>query len=436
MDQVSKEMLLSVDFSLDRLDVELSSQTGVIWPHQAYSNNRRGYEQLQADLLVELARDGSTTLTAVGESTGPYWWHLFYQLSHDAALADYDPQVSVLNPLHVKRFRQALPERDKADDLDPGLIAKYYRAVGQQQAYRFNDRYQALRFLSRAYFRVIHTLAAEKAYCLSVLYLNASDYQRVKPFSDLFGVTSQQVLLDYPDVQALADLELDSLTDQLQKMAKGSLKQPETNAHKLQQVAAQSYPLPDHLQAVLYPILTFTLDHIHFLTGQKKRYAQLIEQHLALLPEAQGALNIDGLGPILVAGFLAEIQDTHRFTTGEKFDRKRKKSRPRTYRDGQASVAKLAGLWWPQHDSGRATDQPRGLARERNPYLRYWFVQAAHTLQRYQPTYAAYYQLKKQEAAHHHHKRALVLTARKAVRLVFALLHKAQADLSKEVDTV
>ena len=266
-----------------------------------------------------------------------------------------------------------------------------------------------------------------------MLYLTASDYQRVKPFSDLFGVTSQQVLRDYPDVQALADLELDTLAHQLQQLANGSLPQPDNNAKKLHQVAADSYPLPDHLQAVLYPILTFTLDHIRFLTDQQKPYQHLIEQHLALLPEAQDLLDTAGLGPILVAGFLAEIQDTHRFTTGQKFDRKRKQYRPRSYRDGQAAVAKLAGLWWPQNDSSRATDQRKGLARERNPYLRYWFVQAAHTLQRYQPTYAAFYQLKFQQAAHHHHKRALILTARKAVRLVFALLHKAQRDLPKEV---
>ena len=249
MDQRSKEMLLSVDFSLDRVDVELSTKDGVIWPHQAYPNNLSGYGQLQADLLAELARTGSTNLTAVGESTGPYWYHLFYQLSHDATLAAYEPQVQVLNPLHVKRFRQALPEQDKADDLDPGLIAKYYRAVGQQPAYQFNERYQALRFLSRAYFRVIHTLAAEKAYCLSVLYLSASDYQRVKPFSDLFGVTSQQVLLDYPDVQAIAELDLEILAAQLQVTAKGFLPNPDHNAHKLHQVATDSYPLPDHLQA-------------------------------------------------------------------------------------------------------------------------------------------------------------------------------------------
>jgi branched-chain amino acid transport system substrate-binding protein len=47
----------------------------------------------------------------------------------------------------------------------------------------------------------------------------------------------------------------------------------------------------------------------------------------------------------------------------------------------------MAGLWWPRHDSGRVQGLHPFLARERNPYLRYWLVQAAHTLQRYQPDY-------------------------------------------------
>ena len=74
----------------------------------------------------------------------------------------------------------------------------------------------------------------------------------------------------------------------------------------------------------------------------------------------------------------------------------------------------------------------RRLARERNPYLRYWLVQAAHTLQLYQPDYAAFYWRKFNETRHHQHKRALILTARKAVRLVFALLHKGQQSCLKE----
>ena len=249
MDQSSSELRLSVDFSLDRLDVQLRQSEQVIWPHQAYANNWPGYEALQTDLLVALEQAGADRLVAVGESTGPYGWPLFYPLSRDAKLAEYQPQVSVLNPRHIKRFRQALPEPDKTDQLDPDLIAQYYRTLGQSRPDQFNARYQALRFLSRAYFRVIHTLASEKADGLSVLYLSASDDQRVKPFSNLFGLTRSQIRRDYPDVQAIADIALETLAEPLQSLAKGHFTQPLDNAKKRQQVAQQSYPIPDHLQA-------------------------------------------------------------------------------------------------------------------------------------------------------------------------------------------
>jgi len=190
------------------------------------------------------------------------------------------------------------------------------------------------------------------------------------------------------------------------------------------------------LADALHQVIQHTLAHIRFLTDNQKAYRQLIEQELDTLPEAQLALNFKGLGPVLVAGCLSEIQDTTRCVTGTKFDRRLKMNRPRTYRDGQAAIAKLAGLWWPRHDSGKVQGLQPFLARERNPYLRYWFVQAAHTLRQYQPDYGRFYWKKYHEAHKHHHKRAIVLTARKAVRLIFALLHKGrQACLEEELLT-
>jgi len=427
MAQSKPEMTLAIDVSLDQLDVALRSQSGEwLWPHQAYSNTWTGYQALKADLLAALGAESPVQLTAVGESTGPYWWHVFYHLSHEADLADYEPQLALLNPLHVKRFRQALPEADKNDLLDPQLIAGYYRAIGVKHLYQFNERYLPLRAVSRAYARLTHTLAAEKAFLLSVLYLSCSDYQRQMPFSDLFGATSSYILTEYADMAAIAELELEPLSAQLQQIAKGTLPDPAANARRLQQVAQEAYPVPQALADALHQVLKHTLAHIRFLSDTQKAYQALIRLHLDHLPEANLALEIPGLGPVLVAGFLAEIQDTQRFTSGTKFDRRRKTHRPRTYRDGQAAVAKLAGLWWPERASGRFQAQDLHLSRERNPYLRYWFVQAAHTLQRYQDDYRVYYWRKYHEAQHHHHKRALLLTARKAVRLVFALLHKGQ----------
>ncbi|MEW5960743.1 MAG: transposase [Chloroflexota bacterium] len=429
----SREAVLAIDFSLDRLDVSLrSDQPGWGWAHRAYVNNEPGYQQLKTDLLAALHQQTSIHLTGVGESTGLYWWHAFYHLSHDAELAAYEPELALLNPLYVKRFRQALSQQDKSDQLDPCLIDRYYRAVGVKDYYQFNDRYLPLRFLSRAYYRVTHILAAQKAYLLAIVFLTASDYQRLKPFSDLLGVTSGQVLEEWAEVQALADLPLETLTAQLQTLAGHTLPDPAHNAHLLRQVAQDSYPLPPALAETLHLIVQQTLSQIRFLSDNQKAYRQQISQALTDFPEADLALAEPGLGPILVAGCLSEIQDTQRFMTGSKFDRQRQCQRPKTYRDGQAAVANLAGLWWPAHDSGRFLSQDRHLSRERNPYLRYWLVQAANSLRQYQPDYSRYYWRKYHETQKHQHKRALILTARKAVRLIFALLHKGQLHCREE----
>jgi transposase len=53
-------------------------------------------------------------------------------------------------------------------------------------------------------------------------------------------------------------------------------------------------------------------------------------------------------------------------------------------------------------------------------------------LKRHQADYAAFYQRKFHEVKKHQHQRALILTARKAVRLIFALLHKGQMQRLKE----
>jgi transposase len=428
------EAVLSIDVSLDQLDVALrTNDSGWQWPHRAYSNNQPGFEKLKAKLLAELGQQPAGQLTVVAESTGPYWWPAFYQLAHDADLASYQLQLAVLNPQHVKRFRKALPEQDKSDLLDPQLIDRYYQAFGVKHFYQFNDRYLPLRFLTRAYARIIHCLAAEKAYLRSLLFIYASDYQRLEPFSDLFGATSLHILDEFDDIQSLADMPLDELTDQLRLFSGNTLSGPHHKAQKLQQLASQSFPLPQPLAASLHAIVQLSIAHIRFLSDNQKTMRRLIEQQLQQLPEANLALQQPGLGPILVAGCLSEIQDTTRFITGDKFDRKLKRQRPRTYRDGQAAVAKLAGLWWPQRDSGRFQADERHLAQERNPYLRFWLVQAAYTLQRYDPDYTAFYWRKFYEVRAHQHKRALILTARKAVRLIFALLHKGQRACLKEV---
>jgi hypothetical protein len=423
------------DFSLDRLDVALQAPDGRwLIPHQAFDNNWTGFCELKQLLLIQLAQwVEPTRFTAVGESSGLYWWHAFFHLATDPDLAAFDVDLALLNPKHVKHFRKALPEQDKTDAHDPMLIGRYYQTYGVKDFYTFDLRHLPLRQLSRAYSRLTHTLAAEKAFCGTLVYLLASEYVRQKPFSQLFGATSTYVLTEYPDIEALADIPVDELAQTLNTRARGHLKDPIQSARKLHQVAELSYPLPEPLATTVHTILNLTLDHLRFLEGQRDTSRCLLSTELDGLPEAPLALAEKGLGIALVAGCLGEIQDTRRFTTGQKYDQKKKRWRERTYRDGQAGVANLAGLWWPKNASGRFEGEDRHLAHERNPYLRYWLTQSAYSLKRHRTDYADYYQRKFNESRHHQHQRALILTARKATRLIFALLHKGQmARLEEE----
>jgi transposase len=431
------EYVLAFDFSLDRLDIALADPDGNwIIPHQAYSNNLPGFLDLKRDVLGHLSALDEAHLTATGESTALCWWHAFYQIATDPDFAPFDPALALLNPLHVKNFRRALPQEDKVDPKDARLIGTYYHTMGVKHYLSFDSRYLPLRQLTRAYCRLTHTLAAEKAFALTLVYLLASDYSRIKPFSDNFGVTSAYILTEYPDIAAIADVPIDQLAPILDTLSRGHFKDAKEKACKLHQVAENSYPLPDFLAPTVHTVFCMSLEHIRFLEDQQEDYKHLIEAELEQLPEANLALAEPGLGPIIVGGCLAEIQDTRRFITGPKFDSKKKRWRERTYRDGQAAVARMAGLWWPRNSSGRFEGDDRHLARERNPYLRYWLVQAAYSLKGNQADYVAYYQRKFHEVNKHQHKRALILTARKAVRPIFALLHKGQmARLQEEAAT-
>ena len=434
MSNPQSELVLAIDFSLDTLDVGLRDELGEAhWSHRSYANNLAGCQALCTDLSAVLSQQEHTGLTVVGEATGAYWWHSYRYFSQTAELAAYAPTLVLFNAKHVKHFRKALPERDKTDRHDPTLIDRYHRTNPDHLPYQFQPRYACLRALTRAYFRLIHTLAAQKAACAATIYLLTSEYQRNCPFSNLFGVTAQKVLDAYPNLLDLAEMPLATLSDQLRQFSRNTLSDPHACATQLQAAAQHSYPLPDALRQTLQHIRQLSLQHIRFLEHQQNSYRQLLEHELSQLAEAQLALAQPGHGPMIVAACLAEIGDTRRFTTGTKFDPKRNCHRPHRYRDGQAAVAKLAGLWWPKKQSGRWLGQHPHLARERNSYLRFWLVQAAFTLQLHSPDYASFYQSKYNQSDKNPHQRALILTARKATRLIFALLFKGQQACLKEV---
>lgn len=68
-----------------------------------------------------------------------------------------------------------------------------------------------------------------------------------------------------------------------------------------------------------------------------------------------------------------------------------------------------------------------------NKYLRYYILKATARVIRYNVGYLDYYHKKYNESLAHKHKRSLVLTERKLVILIFALLHNNQLYIFNNV---
>jgi len=433
---MSKRLLAGLDIHLKHNHVCLMTQDGqLVIPHRRFDNNWPGFQEF-VGMLVRVLNEGQFEgLDIAGEATGMLWFHPFYHLDQTEELLPFDLHLYLFNPRTIKHFKKVLAERDKVDPKDAHAVAERLRFGGRlPHEVSFDERYLPLQRLTRYRYHLAHTLAREKVYARLVpIYLKASDYTRKpKPFSDIFGATSRHILSKYATIDELAAMPLDDLAEELDRIGRHRFVDPADNARRLQRVAAQSYPLASCLVEPVNVILHSLLAHIRFLEEQVERLDPLIEAALADTPGAPYVRSIDGLGLVYTSGILAEVQDPARFMQGLKQDKKGH-LRPKTKHDGQSALARFVGLWWPRGDSGDFQAEDRRLPRTGNPYARYYFVEGANSLRRHNAEYAAYYQRKFDESLKHKHWRATVLTARKLIRLVFALLHEEEMYQPPEV---
>jgi transposase len=153
--------------------------------------------------------------------------------------------------------------------------------------------------------------------------------------------------------------------------------------------------------------------------SEMKAINKAIEKTLkGLDPNAyQSLLSIPGIGPVYAAGIIAEIGSIGAFNSHD-------------------ALAKYAGLVWRENQSGNFRADDTSLSKAGNSYLRYYLIEAANHVKNHVPEYAAFYSKKYDEVKTHQHKRALALTARKFIRLIFGLLANHQLYSQSRVSQI
>jgi transposase len=342
------------------------------------------------------------------EATSIYWWHVACFLKDAPLLAHLAPEVYLFNPKLVHGLKKAYSDRGKTDRIDAWFVAERLRIGRLPAPFEVDLVYAPLQRLTRFRSHLAQTLAREKNYFLTFLFLKFSAFGQVEPFADSFGVTSS-ALLDEFTTEELVQTPIEELIEFLNTKSRGHFEDPTGLAKTLKKAATDSYQLNHALKEPVELILASTMATIRTLKRQLGEVDKTIVRELEALPLERRIIDsIPGLGPVYTAGLVAEIGSIHRF-------------------ENEAALAKFAGLVWHPHQSGAFEGEDTSLAKTGNAYLRYYLVEAANNVRQNCAEYRDYYQAKFAQSPKHAHKRALVLTARKLVRLIDALLRAGMA---------
>ena len=391
--------------------IDVSSKTNVVYlmlpdgdKHSSFSvaNSQDGSAQLVKRILSALTSHSLDTVMIGMEATSVYGDNLVYFLREDATLLPFNRKIFVLNPKQVNKFKEAYNDLPKNDSVDSFVIADCLR-FGRinKEVYIGDYRYKALQNLTRARYFAVCNLVKEKQRFMNVLFKKYSTMTQEKVFSDTFSTTALAVYDEFESAEALADMDLHALTAFIMGKGKNRFPDPDSVAKAIQKAARSSYRLPKTVNDSVNQVLSISITSMKALESQIKEFDKAIAAQMELLPNV--LTSIPGIGPVYSAGIMAEIGDINRF-------------------ENHAQLAKYAGLAWTQYQSGGFEAQTTRLIRSGNRFLKYYLCEAALSLVRCDKEYSDFYHLKYKEVNRYQHKRALALTARKLVRLVFALL--------------
>ena len=391
--------------------IDVSSRTNIVYLMKpdgskirnfSVPNSKNGAEKLVQEILSVLSSHPFTDVIIGLEAASVYGDNLVLFLREDGSLTPYNRKIHVLNPRQVSKFKESYNDLPGNDYLDSFIIADCLR-FGRinKEVYLDDYRYQALKNLTRARFFTVQNLTREKQRFLNVLFRKYSSLAQKKVFSNTFSATALAVYEEFDSADALAYMDLHELTAFIQEKGKNRFPHPEEVAKAIQKAARSSCRLPRTINDSVNQVLSISISSMKALESQVKSLDKAIAKQLETIPNT--LTSVKGIGPVYSAGIIAEIGDINRFPN-------------------QAKLAKYAGLAWQQHQSGVFEAQNTRLIRTGNRFLKYYLSEAAMSLVRCDAEYSRFYHRKYNEVNRYQHKRALALTARKLVRLVFRLL--------------
>jgi len=379
----------------------------------AFTNNHPGALSLAGKLASIMKEHPEFPRLVIAlESTSSYSTHIATFLSSTEILMPFKPYVYCLNPKTTANYKKSNVDEGKSDPIDAFNLADFAR-VGKIKTEPWRgSQFLALQRLTRHRLHIAEAITREKTYMLTNMFLKFSELavsSNNSPFSCRYGVTAAAVLTDFLSPEEIVAMPSSELVAFICKKSKNSFTDPHKVAALLKKAATDSYKLDKCLYEPLTISIASSFNCISAFESEVKKLNKAIEKAIKGFNtnEYQSLLSIPGIGPVFASGILAEIGSVKAFKSHD-------------------AIAKYAGIVWNPNDSGKFIAEDTPMSKAGNRYLRYYLVEAANSVKNHAPIYNTFYLKKFNEVKKHQHKRALALTSRKLIRLIFGLLDNNQ----------
>lgn len=332
------------------------------------------------------------------EATGHYWLSVYSFLFEKGFL------LHVINPIQTDGWRRGTEIRKRKNDIiDSVLIADLIR-YGQFIETRLSDEdLFSLRTLTRFRSYLVESISDLKRKVVCVLDQVFPEYQSV--FSNIFGKTSKEILLQFSspiDFETVSSETLAELLAQLSRQKIGAAK-----AEKLKNAASHSFGITFAKNSFTFQLRAL-IEQISFIEQQVKE----TEEEISTLMEKLNSpiTTITGIGNVTGAAIISEIGDISKF-------------------DSPRKLVAFAGLDATVTQSGEFEASHNVMSKRGSPYLRKAVFQAAMIASFHDPVLSIYYQKKKAEGKHH--LTCVGAVARKMCNIIYAVLKNDQPYVPK-----
>ena len=394
--------------SKDLVTSMISEETCEVVFQGNFVNDLKGATELKT-IIINTANSNHLDQVVIGmEATSIYSFHPAMFFQEDQDLKKFDTQSVVIDPKKTKRYHDVFAE-DKNDQIDAFYIADFLRVGRYSTGIVRQENYIALQRLTRSRYELVQSLVRAKQHFIENLYYKLNKLVISDELNtSVFGSTMMSLLTEDMTTDDLLNTSINDLADYLNEHGRGRFANPEALAKTIQKAVRASYRLDKVIANSVDTVLSVYAEEIKAFQKMIKGLDKAIEEVMKVIGKEEEVLrSIPGIGPVYAAGILAEIGQIDRF-------------------DNEAKLAKYAGLSWKEKQWGNYASDNTPLKRTGNAYLRYYFVEAANRVRIQDPVFGKYYQRKYKEVKRTPSKRALVLTARKLIRVIFFLLKNHQ----------